>query len=128
MAEDLRVGVRREIERLRKDLAAAAGKVAALQEEIKRHETVQGMLDGRETGKRSRQDRHGAGASSRGPRGARIDWTAVFATLPEEFTLDSLLAHETAGRKNRAYLGQVVVRWSRDGRIRRTGRGVYEKT
>ena len=86
------------------------------------------MLDGRKTGKRSRQGRSGAGPLKRGPRGAMIDWTAVFATLPDQFTLDSLVAHKTAGEKTRAYLRQMVARWSKEGRIRRTGRGVYEKT
>ena len=63
-----------------------------------------------------------------GPRGALIDWTAVFATLPERFTLDSLLAHKTAGEKPRSYHRQVVARWSKEGRIRHNGRGMYEKT
>jgi len=128
MATDLKVSVRREIERLRKELAAATGRVAALQDEIRRHELVHDMLDGRKTGKRSRQGHSGAGALKRGPRGAMIDWTAVLATLPDRFTLDSLLAHETAGEKPRAYHRQVVARWSKEGRIRRTGRGMYEKT
>ena len=57
-----------------------------------------------------------------------IDWAAVFATLPDQFTLDSLLAHEAAGEKNRAYLRRVASRWSKEGRIRRIGRGMYEKT
>ncbi len=86
------------------------------------------MLNGRKTGKRSRQGRFGAGALKRGPRGAMIEWTAVLATLPDRFTLDSLLAHETAGEKPRAYHRQVVARWSKEGRIRRSGRGMYEKT
>ena len=128
MAADLKVSVRREIERLKKDLAAATGKVAALREEIKRHETVQDMLDGRRTRKRSRQDRSGAGALKRGPRGAMIDWTAVLATLPDQFTLETMSAHETAGEKPRSYHRQVVARWTKDSRIRRTGRGMYEKT
>ena len=128
MATDLKVGVRREIERLKKELAAGTGRVAALRDEIKRHELIYNMLDGRETGNRSRQGRSGAGALKRGPRGAMIDWTAVFATIPGEFTLDSLLAHETAGEKPRSYHRQVVARWSKEGRIRRTGRGMYEKT
>ncbi len=125
---DLKVAVRAEIDRLRKDLAAATGRVAALQDEIRRHELVQDMLDGRKTGKRSRQGRSGAGALKRGPRGAMIDWKAVLATLPDRFTLDSLLAHETAGGKSRVYLRQVVSRWTKEGRIRRIGRGMYEKT
>ena len=128
MAMDLKVGVRREIDRLRKELAAATERVAALQDEIRRHELVHDMLDGRKTGRRSRQGRSGAQGLKRGPRGAMIDWTAVFATLPGEFTLDSLLAHETAGEKPRDYLRQVVSRWTKEGRVRRTGRGMYEKT
>ena len=99
MATDLKVSVRRQIDRLRKKLAVATGQVAALQEEIKRHELVYDMLDGRKTGKRSRQGRSGAGALKRGPRGAMIDWTAVFATLPDQFTLDYLLAHKNGGRE-----------------------------
>ncbi len=128
MAADLRVSVKRQIDRLKKELAVATGQVAALQEEIKRHELVYDMLDGRKTGKGSRRGRSEVGALKRGPRGAMIDWTAVFATLPDQFTLDSLLAHQTAGEKTRAYLRQVVSRWSKEGRIRRTGRGMYEKT
>ncbi len=128
MATDLKVSVRREIERLRKDLAVATRRVAALRDEIKRHELVYDVLDGRKTGKRSRQGRSGVGALKRGPRGAMVDWTAVFATLPDQFTLDSLVAHKTAGEKTRAYLRQTVARWSKEGRIRRTGRGMYEKT
>jgi len=128
MATDLKVSVTREIDRLTKELAAATGRVAELQEQIKRHELVYDMLDGQKTGRRSRQGRSGAGALKRGPRGAMIDWTGVLATLPGQFTLDSLLADKTAGEKTRAHLRQVVARWSKDGRIRRTGRGMYEKT
>ena len=128
MAADLKIGVKSEIDRLKKELAVATGRVAELQEEIKRHELVYEMLDGRKTGKRSRQGRSGAGALKRGPRGAMIDWTAVLATLPDRFTLDSLLTHETAGEKTPAYHRQVVSRWSKEGRVKRTGRGMYEKT
>ena len=128
MAADLKVSVKREIERLKKELAAATDRVAALQEDIKRHELAHDMLDGRKIGKRSRQGRSEVGALKRGPRGAMIDWRAVLATLPDRFTLDFLLAHETAGEKTPAYHRQVVSRWSKEGRVRRTGRGMYEKT
>ena len=53
MTMDLKVSVRREIDRLTRDLAAARGRVAELQNEIKRHELIYGMLDGRKTGKQS---------------------------------------------------------------------------
>ena len=128
MATDLKVSVRRQIDRLRKELAVATGQVAALQDEIKRHELVYGMLDGRKTGKRSQRGPSTVGSLKRGPRGAMIDWNAVFATLPDQFTLDTMIAHKTASEKTRAYLWQVVVRWSKEGRIKRTGRGMYQKT
>ena len=38
-----------------------------------------------------------------GPRGAMIDWGAILTTLPEQFKLDSLLTHKTAGERPRAY-------------------------
>lgn len=37
------------------------------------------------------------------------------------------LTRETAGEKTPAYHRQVVSRWSKEGRVRRTGRGMYEK-
>ena len=128
MATDLKVSVKRQIERLKKELAVATGRVAALRDEVRRHELVYEMLDGRKTGKRSRQGRSEVRALKRGPRGAMIDWTAVLATLPDQFTLETMSAHETAGEKPRSYHRQVVSRWSKEDRIRRTGRGMYEKT
>ena len=79
------------------------------------------------TGKRSEQGPSAVGSLKRGPRGAMIDWNAVFATLPNEFTLEIISVHKTASEKPRAYLRQVVVRWSKEGRIRRTARGMYQK-
>ena len=86
------------------------------------------MLDGRKTGKRSQRGPFTAESLKRGPRGAMIDWNAVFATLPNQFTLETISAQKTASEKPRAYLRQVVVRWSKEGRIKRTGRGMYQKT
>ena len=45
-----------------------------------------------------------------------------------QFTLETTIARKTVSEKLRAYLRQVVVRRSREGRIKRTGRGMYEKT
>ena len=115
MAENLRVRVRRQIERLRKDLDAATRRVAALRKEIERHELVYEMLDGRKTGKRTQRSRPGAGALKRGSRGAMIDWRGVFGTLPDQFTLDTMSADKTAGEKSRGCLRQVIARWSKGG-------------
>ena len=127
MATDLKVNVKRQIDRLRKDLTAATERVAALREEIKRHELIRDMLEGNRTSKRPRRGRSTAAPLTRGPRGTMIDWNAVFETLPSEFSLDTIDTHETAGGKSRAYLRQVTARWSKEGRIKRTGRGMYQK-
>ena len=57
-----------------------------------------------------------------------IDWNAVFATLPNEFHSGNHKCPRDASEKPQAYLRQVVVRWSKEGRIRRTARGMYQKT
>ena len=127
MVLDLKVKVGRQIDRLRKELTTATGRVSVLQDEIKRHELILGMLDGRNTGRRSGRPST-VGAVKRGPTGAMIDWNAVLATLPDQFTLDTMGAHETAREKPRSYLRQMVARWSKEGRIKRTGRGMYQKS
>ena len=127
MATDLKVSVKKQIDRLGKELAVATGRVAALRDEIKKHELIYDMLEGQRTSKRPR-GRPPVEPLKRGPRGAMIDWNAVLATLPDQFTLDSMSAHKAANEKPRAYLRQVVVRWSKEGRIERTARGTYRKT
>ncbi len=129
MALDLKVSIKREIDRLNKDLTAATAQLATLRDEIERHQQIYDILDGKSsTRKRVGKPRGSGGAQKRGPSGSMIDWNAVFATLPGEFTLDTMGANKTASEKPRSYLRQVVVRWSREGRIRRTGRGLYQKT
>ncbi len=49
-----------------------------------------------------------------------IDWNAVSAILPDQFALDTMSAHKTASEKPRTYLRQVIARWSKEGRIKRT--------
>ena len=129
MATDLKVSVRRQIDRLRKDLAVATGHVVALQDEIKRHELVYGMLNGRKkTGETVPAGSFNgwiadAGASRRDDR-----LECGFRDSTRQFTLETISAHKTASEKPRAYLRQVVVRWSKEGRVKRTGRGMYQKT
>lgn len=128
MVLDLKVSVKRQIDRLRKDLAKATDRVAALSDEIKRHEQIYGMLEGSSgKGVQAGRPRGPRGGQKRGPKGSMIDWNGIFESLPAEFTLDTLGANKTAQEKPRAYLRQVVVRWSKEGRIKRTGRGRYKK-
>ena len=96
MASELKLGVKKQIDRLRKELAAITGRVAVWWDEIKRHELIYGMLDGRNTSRRSRRGRRTVGPLKRGPRSAMIDWNAVIETLPDQVTLDTVAAHEAA--------------------------------
>ena len=128
MALDLKVSVRRQVDRLKKELAAATERVVALRDEVRRHELIYDMLEGRKTAKQPRRGGPTVGGLTRGPRGAMIDWNAVLATLPDQFSLDTISVHKATSDKSRAYLRQVVVRWSKEGRVKRTGRGVYQKT
>ena len=53
---------------------------------------------------------------------------AVLETLPGELTPDAMSGYKTTSGKPRFYLRQVVVRLSKEGRIKRTGRGMYQKS
>ena len=86
------------------------------------------MLDGGTAVLRSRRGRPTVGAPKWTLGGANVDWDAVFATLPDQFSLDIMSAHKAVSDKPRSYLRQVVVRWSKKGRIKRTGRGMSQKT
>ena len=125
MALDLRDSVRKQIDLFKKELAAATERVDNLKDEIKRYEVIHEMLagDDKPAPRRGRP----RGPQKRGPSGSMIDWNAIFETLPNEFNLDTIGANETAQEKPRAYLRQVVVRWSKEGRISRVGRGQYRK-
>ena len=60
-------------------------------------------------------------------QGAMIDWNAVPKTLPGEFTLDAMTAKKATSAKPRSYLSQVVVRLSKEGRIKRRSGHVPEE-
>ena len=60
-----------------------------------------------------------AAMSMRSPHGSRFRSDGEARSSPRS---------HRAGEKPRSYHGQVVARWSKEGRIRRTRRGMYEKT
>lgn len=116
MATDLRVSVKRQIDRLRKNLAA-------LELELEKHEKIYNMLGGGKGG-------GGRSRASRGPRirrGGMISWNRVLGDLPQSFTLDTMSKNSSVRGKPRAYLRQVVVRWAKGGKVKRTARGRYQK-
>lgn len=138
MALDLKVSVKRHMDGLKEELAAVTRRQTALRGEIEQCEQFHRTLGGDAGTDGKEQPKRGGGRprvqrteqkpkKSPGRRGSMIDWNAIFQTLPEEFSLDNLESHKIAREKPRAYLRQVVVRWSKEGRIKRTARGKYQK-
>jgi len=110
--------VRREINRIRKDIAQKSSELQSLSGELQRHERVYRLLAA-ESGRRPRV---------RARRGRLVDWSDVLKGLPSSFTIDDIARRPAVRTKPRAYLRQVVVRWAKQRKIKRAGRGKYLKT
>ncbi len=146
MAMDLKASVKKHIDGLNAELAAVNRRVAALRGEIEKCEQFYRTLDGnagtdgqaapekprrvgRPPGPRAVQKQPAVQKpkGKTGRRGSMIDWNAILRSLPAEFSIDNLESHKIASEKPRAYLRQVVVRWSKEGKIKRTARGKYQR-
>lgn len=119
MAIDLRTSLRRELSRLRKEIDRKTTELASLKNELKRHLRVSKVLGADQAGKARTRGR------ARRPR--LVDWNAVLKELPNTFTIDDLAKKGGARRKSRLYLRQVLVRWGKQKKIKRTGRAKYQK-
>lgn len=146
MATDLKASVKKHIDGLNAELATVNRRVAALRGEIEKCEQFYRTLDGnagtdgqdaqekprrvgRPPGPRAVQKQPAVQKpkGKAGRRGSMIDWNAILRSLPAEFSIDNLESHKIASEKPRAYLRQVVVRWSKEGKIKRTARGKYQR-
>ncbi len=119
MAVDLKVSVSKEITSIRKIITQKTSELASLKDELKRHQRVYELLGGQRT--RTRRTR------ARGKRDVTVDWNSVLKGLPATFTLDHIYRASAVKRKPQGYLRHVVVKWARQGKIKRTGRGRYRK-
>lgn len=74
-----------------------------------------------------------ASPSTRSPRRAatrksgRVNWDDVLTSLPNRFGVEDVLKHPDAARRGRAQVYPAFTRWELAKRIRRVGKGVYEK-
>lgn len=119
MAASLSTLVRREINRIRRDIAQRTSEVASLRSDLRKHQRVLRLL----MVERGAQRR----ATRRARRRAMVDWNGVLRSLPSSFTLDDIAKRPAARGKPRAYLRQIVVRWRKQGKTKRAGRGRYQK-
>jgi len=116
MAVNLRDSVISVIKELKKNIDQKATELASLKDELKRHARAHELLGGDRA--RTRRPR------ARGKSNVTVDWNSVLERLPATFTIDNVAR---VAKKPRGYLRQVVVRWAKQRKIRRTGRGKYQK-
>jgi hypothetical protein len=68
-----------------------------------------------------------AGATRGRSGGKRVKWDEVLAFLPKRFGVEDVMKHPGAAAKGRAQVYPALNRWESTKRVRRVGKGVYEK-
>ena len=119
MASDLKLSVGREIVRLKRSIVKTNSELASLNDELKRDERVYELLSDNRARRRAPR--------SRARKGRTVDWNSVLKGLPGSFTIGDLAKKIGARGKPNPYLRQVVVRWLKEGKTKRIGRGKYRK-
>lgn len=122
MAQNLITSVRREIARLQKEVNRKSSELASLKDDLIKHKKVYQLLGGADrTGRRPRRPLR------RARRIAPVDWNSVLQGLPSRFTIRDIAKATDAKGKSLAYLRQIAVRWAKQGKTKRVGRGRYQK-
>ncbi len=115
----LTITIRKEINRLQKSIAQKTSELVSLRNELKKHERIYKLLGA--------ERRRGRAVRRRATRTARVNWDLVLKRLPNSFTLPKLSKRKALRAKAKGYLRQVVVKWAKQGKVKRTGRGRYRK-
>jgi hypothetical protein len=74
------------------------------------------------------------GSSSRARRGSsrsggtRVNWDAVLASVPEKFGVADVMKHPGARAKGRAQVYPALSRWMQANKIKKVGKGRYQRT
>ncbi|MCZ6562826.1 MAG: hypothetical protein O6948_07890 [Deltaproteobacteria bacterium] len=122
MSENLTTSVRREIDRLKKEIGQRTSQLASLKDDLGRHQKVYGLLRGSDrTARRPRRARGRVG------RRAPVNWNSVLQGLPSRFTIRDIVKATDAKGKSPVYLRQIAIRWAKQGKTKRVARGKYQK-
>lgn len=72
--------------------------------------------------------RRGSSAGVTRPRGKnRVNWDEVLSSVPQRFGVEDVMKHPGAAAKGRAQVYPALNRWEATKRIKRVGKGIYEK-
>lgn len=110
--------LRREMDRIKKDISRRTSELASLRDELQRYERILRLLETRKE--------HNAAIRPR--RSPVTDWNSVLKSLPSPFAFGDLTRRREVKTKSRVYLHQILSRWIKQRKIRRVGRGKYQKT
>jgi len=122
MPENLITSVKREIGRLTKEIGRRTSELAAVKDELIKHQRAYRLLAGGNTKPQRPGRRRG-----RARRTTPVNWNAMLDQLPSRFTVGDLAKEAGARRKSSGYVRQVAVRWAKQGKTKRIGRGKYQK-
>ena len=122
MPENLITSVRREIDRLRKEISQRTSELATFKDDLIKHQRAYRLLAGRNT-KAQRPGRRRGRARKTTP----VNWNSMLDLLPSRFTVRDIAKAAGARRKSSGYVRQVAVRWAKQKKTKRIGRGKYQK-
>ena len=122
MPENLITSVKREIDRLKKEIGQRISELAAFKDDLIKHQRVYRLLAGRNT-KAQRPGRRRGKARRTTP----VNWNSMLDLLPSRFTVGDIAKVARARRKSSGYARQVAVRWAKQKKTKRVGRGKYQK-
>jgi len=122
MPENLITSVKREIDRFKKEIGRRTSELAALKDELIKHQKAYRLLAGRDTKAQRPGRRRG-----RARRATPANWDSVLDRLPGRFTIGDIAKAADPRRKSSVYVRQVAVRWAKQRKTKRVGRGEYQK-
>ena len=127
MAVSLSISLRREINQVERDINRRTSELASLKTQLSKLQGVQSLLEGNRARGRGKPRPARRKARTARRRTRVIDWNSVLKALPATFSLDNLAKNSAVIRKPRAYLRQMLSRWVKARKVKRTGRGEYQK-
>ena len=122
MPKNLITSVKREIDRLKKEIGRRTSELAAFKDNLINHQRVYRLLAGGNTTAQRPGRRRG-----RARRTTPVNWNSILDQLPSRFTVGDLAKKAVGRRKSSSYVRQVAVRWAKQGKTRRIARGEYQK-
>ncbi|MDZ4341049.1 MAG: hypothetical protein U1E51_01260, partial [Candidatus Binatia bacterium] len=99
MPENLITSVKREIDRLKKEIGQRTSELAALKDGLIKHQRAYRLLAGRDTKAQRPGRRRG-----RARRTTPVNWNAMLDQLPSRFTIGDIAKAADAGRKSSGYV------------------------